>query len=68
MPRIKHAESVFKNGAKVLTREQKQARMFIVGTLLNNLESDNSLLSRIIISDERWVFEYDSSTNCQTMQ
>ncbi len=37
-------------------------------TLLNNIESDNSLLSRIITGDESWVFKYDPFTKCQTMQ
>ncbi len=36
--------------------------------LLNDVESDDSLLSQIITSDESWIFVYDLSTNHQTMQ
>ncbi len=53
---------------KVLTPERKQARVFMAEILINDFESDDSLLSRIITSNESWVFEYDPSTKHQTMQ
>ncbi len=37
---------------KVLTPEQKQTCVFMAETFLNNLESDDSLLSQIITGDE----------------
>ncbi len=53
---------------KVLTPEQKLTRVFMAETLPNDLESNDSLLSRIITGNESWVFEYDPSTKRQTMQ
>ncbi len=42
--------------SQVLTCEQKQSRVFMAETLLNDLETDDSLPSQIITSDESWVF------------
>ncbi len=53
---------------KVLTLEQKKKRVFIAEMFLNNWQTDPTLLGRIITGDESWVFEYDRSTKCQSMQ
>ncbi len=55
---------MFKNDAKLLTPEQKQVRVFMAESLLNDLKSDDSLLSQNITGDMSWVFEYDTSTKC----
>ncbi len=53
---------------KVLMLEQKKERVFIVETFLNECKVGATLLGWIITGDESWVFKYDSSTKCQSMQ
>ncbi len=53
---------------KVLAPEQKKEWVFIAVTFLNDCEADPTLLRQIIIGDKSWVFEYDPSTKCQSMQ
>ncbi len=53
---------------KVLTPEQKKEQVFIAEMFLNDCEADPKLLRWIITGDESWVFEYDPSTNHQSMQ
>ncbi len=53
---------------KVLTIEQKKERVFVAQMFLNDCEADPKLPGWIIAGDESWVFEYDPSTKCQSMQ
>ncbi len=53
---------------KVLTPEQKNERVFVAETFLNDCETDLTLLGQIIMGDELWVFKYDPSTEYQSMQ
>ncbi len=53
---------------KVLTLEQKKERVFIAETFLNDCEAHRMLLGQNITGDESWVFEYDPSTKCQSVQ
>ncbi len=52
---------------KVLIPEKKE-RVFFAETFLKNCEEDTTLFGWIITGDESWVFKYDLSTTCQSMQ
>ncbi len=53
---------------KVLMQKQKKGRGFIVEAFLNDCKANPMLLGWIIVGDELWVFKYDQSTKCQSMQ
>ncbi len=46
---------------KVLTAEQKRNCVLTANIILNNLDTDPTLLERIMKGDESWLFEYSPS-------
>ncbi len=53
---------------KVLTQDQKDVRMDLCRKNIEKLEADPGILSRLIATDESWVFTYDPRTKCADMQ
>ncbi len=48
---------------KNLSVEQKHERMAAAQDCLEQVESDPTLLDRVITGDESWFFQYDPETN-----
>lgn len=53
---------------KNLSDEQKAHRLNIAQDLLEQVESDPTLLDRVITGDESWFFQYDPETKRQSQQ
>lgn len=53
---------------KNLSVEQKHERMAIAQDCLDQVESDPTLLGRVITGDESWFFQYDPETKRQSQQ
>ncbi len=53
---------------KILTPAQMQTRLQISTGNVRTIEADPGVLSRIIATDESWVFTYDPRTKCADME
>lgn len=53
---------------KLLTDEQKEARVQICADLLETSENDPDFIRNIITGDESWVYGYDPETKSQSSQ
>jgi len=52
----------------ILTAEQKEWRLSVTTNMLQEAESDENLMGKIITGDETWVYEYDPKTKRQYSQ
>ncbi len=53
---------------RVLTEDQKKTRLNVATANLDWISKDNSILNRIIATDESWVFTYNPRTKVSDMQ
>ncbi len=53
---------------KVLTPQQLQTRLNLCRTNVQDLERDPGILSRLIATDESWIFTYDPRTKFADME
>ena len=53
---------------RLMTDDQKTNRVRICKELVHRSEEDENFLSRIITSDESWVYGYDIETKVQSSQ
>ena len=53
---------------KLLSDDQKERRVLVCKDILERLETEPNLLSKVITGDECWIFEYDPETMRQSLQ
>lgn len=53
---------------KILTEDQKGRRLYICEDVVERINNDPSLLSRVVTGDESWIFEYDPESKRQSLQ
>jgi hypothetical protein len=51
-----------------LTNDQKQRRLSVYLVLRDKDDEDPTFISRIITSDENWIYDYDPETKQQSSQ
>ena len=53
---------------RLLNDGQKENRVQVCQDILKQLEITPDLLSRVVTSDESWIFEYDPLTKRQSLE
>ena len=53
---------------RLLSEDQKTHQLHVCQDILQQLQTDATLLEKVITGDKLWIFEYDSETKCQSCQ
>ena len=53
---------------RLLSEDQKTRRLHVCQDILQQLQTDATLLEKVITGDELWIFEYDPETKRQSCQ
>ena len=53
---------------RLLSEDQKTRRLHVCQDILQQLQTDATLLEKVITGDESWIFEYDPETKRQSCQ
>ena len=53
---------------RLLLEDQKTCQLHVCQDILQQLQTDATLLEKVITGDKLWIFEYDPETKCQSCQ